>query len=335
MFGGAVKRRTIIAKWYTESMAKTTGNLDNTFWGLQRQSAARVINATAGQVIGLQRRRAPRRVRDRLRAQTGFPAASVFWRSLSDTQKGDWSAVGATYGLTGWQVFLQRGVEQWRRGPTELGAYSYGDAFYGLGSDVENLAANEIYSYKGGKIELFSASGVVNFTQAHPQDYTIRRRIPESKQVFENVDVNEVLVLPLTIGISYNIITDTEGDTPSAEFIAKIEYETESGPAFDEQGFTLERDSGWQRDTLIITETLGPIIGYSLQLRLSDFSGTVIFDNVQASHTATNWAIDPACNDVAPVYLTQWGNINPTWTTDADESTAVLSTTLIDQLTIE
>lgn len=316
-------------------MAKTTGNLDATFWNLQRQSAAKVINATAGQVIGLQRRRSSRRNRDRLRRQTGFPAASVFWRSLSDTQKGDWSDVGATYGLTGWQVFLQRGVEQWKRGPTELGAYTYGDAFFGLGSDVENLEANQIFNYKGGKIDLLSASGVVNFTQAHPQNYTLRRRIPESHQVFENIDVNEVLVLPLTIGISYNITTESEGDEPSAEFIARIEYETEGGSAFDEQGITLERDTGWQRDTLVITETLGVIIGYSLVLRFTDFSGTVVFDNIESSHTASNWAIDPACNDVAPIYLTQWGNINPTWATDSPLSTAVLSTTLVDELTIE
>lgn len=316
-------------------MAKTNGNLDATFWNLQRQSAAKIINATAGQVIGLRRKRPTRRTRERLRRQTGFPAASVFWRSLSDTQKNDWSNVGATYGLTGWQVFLQRGVEQWRRGPTELGAYTYGNAFFGLGSDVENLDANEIYNYKGGKIDLLVAECVVNFTQAHPENYQIRRRIAESKQVFTTVDVNEVLVLPLTIGISYNISTDEEGPEPDAQFIARIEYETESGTAFDEQGFTLERDTGWQRDTLIITETLGPIIGYSLVLRLVDFSGTVIFDNIEASHTAANWAIDPACDDVAPIYLPQWGDINPTWASDTDENTAVLSTTFVGSLSIE
>lgn len=286
-------------------------------------------------MLGLQRRRATRRTRNRLRLQTGFPAASIFWRGLSDLQKADWASVGQAYGLTGWQIFLQRGIEQWKRGPVELGSYSYGNAFYGYGSDEENLSPGEIANYKAGKIELFASEGVVNFTQAHPQNYNIRRRNPQSKQVFETFAVSEGLVLPLTIGISYNIVTSNEGTNPNAEFIARIEYETESGTAYDEQGFTLERDTGWQRDTLIITDTLGPIIGYSLELRFTDFSGTVKFDNVEATYLSTNWAIDPACNDVAPEYLPQWGEINPTWATSSPESIAVITTTFIDDLTIE
>lgn len=315
-------------------MVKTTGNLDSIFWNLQRNSPAKVVNATAGQVLGFQRRGATRRQKNRLRQQTGFPAASIFWQGLTEMQKEDWSNVGQGYGLTGWQVFLQRGVEQWKRGPVELGAYSYGGAFYGYGSDEENLDPGTLANYKAGKMEIKSPEGVVKITQDHPNDYLIRRRIGESKQVFESAAVHEELVLPLTIGVSYNIMTANETANPEARFYAKIKCQTESGIVYDEQGFTLELDNGWQRDTLIISETVGTILDYSIEFSFSDFDGTVAFDNVEASYLATNWAIDPACNDVAPEYLTQWGDINKTWHTESEPSAVVITTIFIDELTL-
>lgn len=316
-------------------MAKTQGSLDNTFWNLQRQSPAKLINVSQNQTIGLVRRRATRRTKNRLRAQSPLSTAGIIWRGLTELQKSDWSTVAEAYALTGWQLFVQRGTEQQLRGPTELGAYSYAAAYYGYGSDEENNDPGEFANYKAGHLEIINNSGIITLTQNHPTNYNIRRRIPQSLQVFETVPVNENLILPLTIGVSYRTMMEEAGENPNIEFYANIEYDNGGSSAYDEQGFTIELEDGWTRQTLIITETLGDILSYSLCFRFTDVVGDIAFDNVESTHTATNWAIDPFCNDVAPVYLPQWGDINYTWAKNVSDNDAILETVKIDELTLE
>lgn len=316
-------------------MAKTQGQLDNTFWNLQRQSPAKLINVSQNQTMGFVRRRATRRTKERLRAQSPLKTAGVIWAGLTDLQRNDWSTVAQAYALTGWQLFVQRGTEQQLRGPTELGAYSYAAAYYGYGSDEENNNPGEFANYKAGHFQILSNPGEIILQQNHPQNYNIRRRIPQSLQVFETVSVEEQLLLPLTIGVSYRTMMEEAGASPNIEFYARIEYDDGGSSAYDEQGFTLELEHGWTRETLIITSAPGDILGYSLCFRFTDVIGDIAFDNIESTHTATNWAIDPFCNDVAPVYLPQWGDINHTWASSASDTEAILRTVKIDDLTLE
>lgn len=316
-------------------MAKTQGELDNTFWNLQRGSPAKFINVSQNQTMGFIRRRATRSTKNRLRQQSPLSLSSTIWKDLTQTQKDDWTFVAADYGLNGWQLFVQRGTEQQLRGPTELGAYTFGNAFYGFGSDLENNEPGTLANYKAGKVSIITNPVGILIEQAHPASYNVRRRIPQSQQVFETVAVNEELILPLTIGVSYRTMLNEAGENPDAKFYARIEYETESGTAYDEQGFTLELGDGWTRDSLIITEAPGAVLGYSLFFSFTDLDGEFWFDNVEAVHTGTNWAIDPFCNNVAPEILPQWGNVNPTWQKNVTDEFALLETALIDELSLE
>jgi hypothetical protein len=56
--------------------------------------------------------------------------------------------------------------------------------------------------------------------------------------------------------------------------------------------------SGWQRQTVALTEALGVVRSYNIYLEFVDVRGWLEWDNVLASHTGTNWARDYRCNDV-------------------------------------
>lgn len=315
-------------------MTKTSGPLDSTFWGMQRQAPARIINMSGGQVIGLTRRKVSRRVKNRLRQQSPFKLASLMWRELDQSQRDDWSAVATGYGLNGWQLFLQRSEEQQKNGPVELGGYSYALAYYGFGSAEENNNPDHIALYTAGRLDIVAPGTGAIISQNHPDLYKLRRIIPQSKRVFETVEIEEVLNLPLEIATSWKTDLTAAGPLPTAEFYVKIEYDNGGITDYYQKGFHLGLQDEWQRDTLTIAPTLGTIYGYSLSFALTDCVGSLWFDNVRAEHTGTNWAIDPFCYDVNQKLVQQWGDINRPWEFEEGAATAILKTEKIDKLTI-
>lgn len=316
-------------------MVKVSGSLDSTFWTTQRKNAFRMINTAAGNVVGFTTRKAQRSQRKRLRYTSDFQDSAVEWANLDEPTKEDWIALGAEYGLTGWQAFLQRATLQAQLGATRYGVLPVGQAYFGGGSEIDNYGTNAIANYRMGTLYIASDTISATLEQDHPQNYNIRRRIPLSKRVFETVAVNEVVLLPLTIGISWRMITDSDYENIAARFYARIEYETEEGTDYLEQGFDFEPSNEWQRDTLEIAEAPGTILGYALFIDVAGMEGRFEFDNILAYHTATNWAIDATCDNVNPTYLPQWGDINKTWQVSSTGGDVFLESRYINDLTLE
>lgn len=315
-------------------MTKTTGDFDSTFWNMQRQAPAKIINVSGGQVIGLQRRQVSRRVKKRLREQSPLRLASVIWQNLEQSQRDDWQTVASGYGLSGWQLFVQRGTEQQQRGPVELGGYSYAWAYYGFGSVEEDNNPDYIALYLAGRLDIAAPADEVIITQQHDEFYNIRRIIPQSKRVFETVEIEEKLNLPLEIATSWRTDLVASGGSPSVEFYATIEYDNDGITDYYKQGFALGLQDGWQRNSVVLTPTLGTIYGYSLSFALTDCIGTLWFDNVRAEHTGTNWALDPHCYNVNPPIVRQHGDIAQPWSFESGASSATLKSEKIDNLSL-
>jgi len=252
-----------------------------------------------------------------LKDRSLFTWFAEYWRELTDDEKNDWKEAAAEIGLTNWQLFVHDTAARW--------AYQYPDF----------STPNTLHQGRVGWIQIDEPDDEIKITQLHPKFYWVKRLAAGHKRFFVPVKVTEDFALPLKIEISYYADLEVVGENPFAKFYAEVwrsyqgvDYKTELKIDFDFQPVEAtygegifgrsrygqeEAAPGWRRAEATLSQAAGQIIHYDIFIHLKGLRGTLYFDNVEAEHSAQNWARDPRCDEIEKVHPRTWFLIPKNW----------------------
>lgn len=209
-----------------------------------------------------------------------LPEISALWAGLSTEEKNAWREAANQSSYNMWNLFVQ-------------------DQAYRLKFGIEGIAEPNIYhQYKVGRGIIEAPATQMRLVQHHPSKYYVWTKIKGTKAQYHDVAINERLVLPLEIGLSYRTNLSAVGDAPRARFFAEILSHYQGRDILTPFGFDLELQADWNRQTVVCTEVLGVARSYDLWLDFFDVRGAFEWDNLRAFHTGTNYARDFRCTDV-------------------------------------
>ena len=246
-------------------------------------------------VVQAHKRITPLREKQRLRSQSIFSLLSPFWRALSDSEKASWSTSGATSGLNNWQAFISENAGARRTGQT-------------LPVDPSNF-------HTGNVGLIASVLNVCHFSavQFHPQKYLVARPIPGRTWKSELTTITEPFSFPLTLRIRYIFSVQSTGTDAVARYFARVTTSYQGEDIVRDYPITLIPGSAWREVTLTITGQLGFFVGYELHLEMINHAAFLYFDNIEATHSGTNWARDPKCNQVDRKFTKAFSLVSPYW----------------------
>lgn len=75
----------------------------------------------------------------------------------------------------------------------------------------------------------------------------------------------------------------------------------------------IDPSTDWTLDTASISGLRGIIIGYTLYIEIVGYRGTLLFDNIRALHSGSNWARDPRCDDITKIFTKGFAIVPPFW----------------------
>ena len=230
-----------------------------------------------------------------LRQKSLLPQIAADWAAFSDAEKLAWSTAAAEMSLKGYQLFVQ---DQSIRIKNEMSG------------SVTPVTEHQSWV---GKIVIGGAATEAKIIQVHPASYWIIHKVYGKKGMYEPVQVTENFGLPLQIGISYKSSLSASGGNPFAKFYAIIKnsYQGRSDDYILSCDMSLSHD--WERLTQSISDLRGTIIGYELFIHCHDVTGTLYFDNIEATHNGHNWARDPFCKQVATTFTKAYQQIPKHW----------------------
>lgn len=220
-----------------------------------------------------------RRVNE-LTTKSLLPQIKNTWADLSDYEKAAWKNAAAVSGVNGYNLFTQ-------------------DLAYRLKYGIPGLASPSLlHQYKVGRIEIAAPASGTHLMQYHPAEWYVSKKMRGNTQVYEDIKIDEILMLPLTVGASFrSSLTPTRPDY-KVEFYATI-YSSYQGRTIETKvGFDIPLSSRWTIEEATATEVIGVARSYDLHIVLDGVRGWLEWDNVRAIHTGTNFARDPRCTDV-------------------------------------
>ena len=209
-----------------------------------------------------------------------LPACSALWASFTAGEKADWATAGTYCNLTGWKLFVR-------------------DQCYRIKNDLAGVATpSNIHQALVGQLGVAAPADELKIFQPHPSSYYISKKIPGHKGMYSPYLITEKLVLPLTIGLSYKSdLTKTEADG-FAKFYAIVRRLYQGNNIDTPLEINIDLQANWKTVTATLSSLLGQYTSYSLYLHLYHLTGTLLIDNVKATHSAQNWVRDPSCQDI-------------------------------------
>ena len=216
-----------------------------------------------------------------------LPQVSALWAGLSGPEREAWITAGSQTNINGWNLFVQ-------------------DTCYRLKYGHEGLATPSNYhQYKVGRMQIEAPSDRLVISQTHPIQWYKLKKITGTKAQYQEVVVNEQLMLPLNLALSFRSDLVATTAEPTAKFYAKVISHYQGRDIETEVGFDIDLESDWQRKEETLTNVLGIARWYSLFIELDNVRGFIEFDNVESRHSGTNYARDFRCIDInAPLSRT-------------------------------
>ena len=209
-----------------------------------------------------------------------LPQISEYWAALTPAQKAAWKTAGDASNYNQWNLFVQ-------------------DTAYRLKYGLPGVATpSDLYQYKVGKLEIKAPANGARLKQYHPARYYKLKKVKGTKALWENVEIRELLVLPLKIELSYKSNLTAITDDARAKFYATIHSSYQGRTIETIAGFDLLQSTAWTRNSFTATDVIGKARSYDLNLDFSGVVGEFYWDNVVARHSGTNYARDWRCVDV-------------------------------------
>jgi signal peptidase I len=249
-------------------------------WQALWDKIVRALDRRTNSSLAFNGRIIPEKKKKDVPARSLLPQISVLWNNLTELQRQAWKDAGAVSGYNGWNLFVQ-------------------DTAYRTMYGYEGLATpSELHQYKVGKILVGAPGDKIIITQEHPYKYYKMHKIRGSKSLYSPVPIYEKLALPLEIGISYKSDLINTSPNYKARFYANVvsHYQGRNIETPLEINFDLQSD--WGTATATIAEVVGVAYYYDLHIELDYIRGELLFDNVQANHSGSNFARDGRCNDI-------------------------------------
>lgn len=228
-------------------------------------------------------------------------ACSEAWATLTDAEKQDWHDYDFHPQQHGWRRFVEEYTTR-------------------IILDISGIpTASQYRQNMAGEISTSTPDTEIKIQQEHPPAYYVYHHETGSDSRYSPVRVDETLTLPLELAISYYADLTATSPDAGAKFFARIRHDYQGRNLYYDVEIDIPLSSGWDRQTVTFSETAfdvepkGVIKSYDLFLQLKDVTGTLLFDNLRAKHSGTNWARGPWCDDVARVFERGFSQIDPYW----------------------
>lgn len=224
-----------------------------------------------------------------------FRYLAPLWRGLTTEQKDVWRTAGARSFLTNWQTFISDNAARIRNSLTL------------------EVPPSELWQVRAGYIEIAAPASEIILKQEHPLSYVVAQKIRGTPWKNELVTITETFSLPLELSIAYKSDLTAEGGTQRARYFARVwtSYQGEDIETDIEINFNPSTD--WTLGEVSTSGLRGILIGYTLFLEIVGYRGTLLFDNIRAVHTGTNWARDPRCDDISKTFAKAFAVVPPFW----------------------
>lgn len=230
-----------------------------------------------------------------LTSKTYLPIISNLWADFTDEQKQAWKDIDQHTHPHGWRSFV---ADQSKR--IKLG--------------LEGMATpNEYHQDMVGKLYIEAPAEELKISQPHPGTYYVSRKVTGTKSQYEPVPVTEQLTLPLELSISCKSDLTSTGAGSFCKFYADVRrlYQGNNISELLEIDIPLSHD--WQTLTATLSDVVGQAVSYNLYLHLYKVQGTLLIDNIKATHTGTNWVRDTFCGAIEQDFTRAFYQVPKNW----------------------
>lgn len=227
-----------------------------------------------------------------------FGYLATFWRELTPEQKAVWSEAGAFSSLSNWQLYISDNAARIRNNLTL------------------DVPPSDLWQVNAGRLTVEAPASQILLKQEHPQQYLVAQKVVGQSWKREIVSIDEVFSLPLELEIRYKSDLSSTGPTQSARYFARVWTSYQGVDIFTDYPIDFSPSADWTEASLTISGLRGIIIGYTLYIGFSGYTGTLLFDNIRAIHGGTNWALDPRCDAIDTTFKKAFASVPPFWIPD-------------------
>lgn len=224
-----------------------------------------------------------------------FRYLAPLWRSLTPEQKEVWREAGTFSNITNWQLFISDNAARIRNSLTL------------------SVPPSDLWQVRAGHILIEDPATEIILKQEHPQSYWVTQKIPGAPWKYQLVNLVESFSLPLELQIRYKSNLTPVGGTQRARYYASVWSSYQGVDRFTDSVIDLSPTTDWQLDSVTINNVIGHIIGYTLYLEIVGYRGELLFDNIRAIHSGSNWARDPRCDEIDKTFSKAFAVVPPFW----------------------
>lgn len=230
-----------------------------------------------------------------LRSQSLFRFLSPIWKELTTEQKEVWKEAGVFNGISGWQLFISDNAARIKN---ELPL---------------DVPPSDLWQVRAGTLTIESPATELILKQEHPQAYWVAQKVVGASWKKQLTLITETFSLPLELQIRYKSDLTATGGTQRARYYAEIWTSYQGEDIRTEYAIDFDPETDWTYSELVIAQPRGIIVGYTLYLEIVGYTGTLLFDNIRALHSGSNWAQDPRCDAINTVFKKAFAIVPPFW----------------------
>jgi len=232
---------------------------------------------------------------EKLTSKSYLPTIKELWAGFSTEQKTAWKNIDPHPQKHGWRTFV---ADQSQR--IKLGL---------SGTATPNTHHQDLV----GAINIEAPADEAKLVQLHPSQYWVNTRVTGKKSMYQPTSVTELLVLPLKISISYKSNLTSTGTGSFAKFYAEVRHFYQGQNLETKLEINIPLSSDWATSDATLSNVLGEASSYNLYIHLYKVRGTLLFDNVKAEHSGSNWARDTYCKNIAQQFTKAFYQIPKHW----------------------
>jgi len=217
------------------------------------------------------------------------------WNAFTDQQRADWKAIDPYPHPNGWRAFV---ADQSQRIEREIGGVA---------------TPNQYHQDLVGKILIEAPAEEIKLIQPHPSSYWVYSKVVGKKEMYEPVEVEEDFALPLKLTINYKSDLVSTGAGSFARFYASIRHLYQGQNLNHDEIIEIPLSSVWASQNTTISSLSGLAVSYNLYIHLYKVTGTLLFDNVKAEHSASNWVRDTLCKNIEQDFTRAFFQVPKNW----------------------